>query len=158
MIDSVEHAAGRRSILQPRLVMAVAVMILSFANLLQHTRTRLQHVHPANFHVPRMWTAAQGRAMRVENLAIEYYEDIRLIYRLERQLTNLQEQEASERNRDIARQTNAGRQLRRGLAPGSARITGARVRTRRSLPPIPPRYALALQRPLSIQVCERFPM
>ncbi len=86
-------------ILQPRSVITIMLTILCFVMLVRDTQTLSRHIHPADFNLRRTWDAAEGKAMQVENRVVNYYENIRFVYRFERRLKDLQKQEGSERER-----------------------------------------------------------
>jgi hypothetical protein len=83
-------------ILQPRFAMGIAMTILSFSMFLRLSAIRVQCVHPVDFHPAAMWDVAKDRAMRVRDEAVKCYENLRLIYRLERRIKHAPEQESTE--------------------------------------------------------------
>jgi hypothetical protein len=71
-----------RSALQPRFVLGIAMTILSFAMLEHRTGVPVQYIQPADYNPMRMWHGAEDKVIRVKNRAVQYYENIRLIYQL----------------------------------------------------------------------------
>jgi hypothetical protein len=71
-------AKCRQSALQPRLAMGMAMTLFSFA--------MLKQTHPAPFNPIGLWRGAEGKVICAKDRAVEHYENIRLVYRLERQL------------------------------------------------------------------------
>jgi hypothetical protein len=92
-----------RSALQPRFVLGIVITILSFAMVERRTGVPVQYIQPADYNPMRMWCGAEDKVIRVKNRAVQYYENIRLVYQLTRRLKDLQEQqEASGRPRENA--------------------------------------------------------
>jgi hypothetical protein len=61
----------------------------------------VQHVRPDDLNPMMIWNGAEGKVIRVKNRTLEYYENIRIVYQIERRLKNLQERpDASERQRE----------------------------------------------------------
>jgi len=83
-------------ILQPRLVMGMAMTILSFAMLERCTGVRVQHIQAADLNPVRVWGAVEDRAIRTKDRAVKYYENLRWVYEIETQLRALQEQPSEE--------------------------------------------------------------
>ncbi len=75
------EAATKMIRLQPRFVLGLMLTVLSFAALLNHERARADEV------------------TRVKKHAVEYFDNVRFIYRVVRRLNDLQKQEASEGGR-----------------------------------------------------------
>lgn len=72
----------RPSGMQPRWAMGMAMTLFSFA--------MLKQLPPADFNPIRIWRGTQDKVIRVKDRAVEHYENIRLVCRLERQLKDLQ--------------------------------------------------------------------
>ncbi len=79
-------------ILQPRLVMGMAMTILSFAMLERCTGVRVQHIETADLNPVRIWGGVEDRTMRVKDRAVKYYENLRWVYEIEVRLRSLQDQ------------------------------------------------------------------
>ncbi len=73
---------------QPRFLMGIATAILSFAMFAGPTEAALQ--------------TAQQDLTRLERRALNYYEDLRLVYQLERALEKPRKEEASARHLELA--------------------------------------------------------
>lgn len=78
-------------ILQPRLVMGMAMTILSFAMLEKCTGVRVQRMEAADLNPVRIWGGVEDRAFRVKDRAVKYYENLRWVYEIEVQLRNWQD-------------------------------------------------------------------
>jgi hypothetical protein len=79
-------------ILQPRLVMGMAMTVLSFAMLEKCTGVRVQHIQAADLSPVRIWGGVEDRTVRVKDRAVKYYENLRWVYEIELRLRNLQEE------------------------------------------------------------------
>jgi hypothetical protein len=79
-------------VLQPRLVMGMAMTILSFALLERCTGVRVQHIQAADLNPVRIWGGVEDRTVRVKDRAVKYYENLRWVYEIEVRLRNLQEE------------------------------------------------------------------
>ena len=79
-------------ILQPRLVMGMAMTILSFAMLERCTGVRVQQIQAADLNPVRIWGGVEDRAVRVKDRAVKYYENLRWVYEMEVRLRSLQDQ------------------------------------------------------------------
>ncbi len=78
-------------ILQPRLVMGMAMTILSFAMLEKCTGVRVQRIETADLNPVRIWGGVEDRTIRLKDRAVKYYENLRWVYEIEVQLRNWQE-------------------------------------------------------------------
>lgn len=83
-------------ILQPRLVMGMAMTVLSFAMLERCTGMKVQHIQPADLSPIRVWDGVENKALRTRDRAIKYYENLRWVYEIEFRLRTMQEQQAAE--------------------------------------------------------------
>ncbi len=76
-------------ILQPRLAMSMAMTILSFAMLVRCTGVQVQRIRPADLSPVRVWGGVEDKALRVKDQAVKYYENLRIVYEIERHLKDL---------------------------------------------------------------------
>jgi hypothetical protein len=103
--------------LQSRLAMGMAAIILTFAMPGHHAGVAVQHVRPDDLNPMMIWNGAEGKVIRVKNRTLEYYENIRIVYQIERRLKNLQERpDASERQRETVLRPG----VRRTRYPGAS--------------------------------------
>ena len=79
-------------VLQPRLVMGMAMTVLSFAMLEKCTGVRVQHIEAADLNPVRIWGGVEDRTMRVKDRAVKYYENLRWVYEIEVRLRSLQDE------------------------------------------------------------------
>ncbi len=80
-------------VLQPRLVMGMAMTILSFAMLERCTGVRVQRIQAADLNPIRIWGGVEDETLRVRDRAVKYYENLRWVYEIETRLRALEEQE-----------------------------------------------------------------
>jgi anti-sigma factor RsiW len=78
-------------VLQPRLVMGMAMTILSFAMLERCTGVRVQQIQAADLSPFRIWGGVEDKAMRFRDRAVKYYENLRWVYEIEVRLRSLQD-------------------------------------------------------------------
>ena len=79
-------------VLQPRLVMGMAMTILSFAMLERCTGIRVQQIQANDLNPVRIWGGVEDRAIRVKDRAVKYYENLRWVYEIEVRLRSLQDE------------------------------------------------------------------
>lgn len=79
-------------ILQPRLVMGMAMTVLSFAMLERCTGVRVQQIQAADLNPVRVWGGVEDKAVRLRDRAVKYYENLRWVYEIEVRLRSLQDQ------------------------------------------------------------------
>ena len=80
-------------VLQPRLAMGMAMTVLSFAMLERCTGVQVQHIQAADLNPVRVWAGLEGKALRVKDRAVNYYENLRFVYEVETRIKELQEQQ-----------------------------------------------------------------
>lgn len=80
-------------ILQPRLVMGMAMTVLSFAMLERCTGVRVQHIQAADLSPVRIWGGVEDKALRLKDRSVKYYENLRWVYEIETRLKSLQDQQ-----------------------------------------------------------------
>ena len=97
-------------VLQPRLVMGMAMTILSFAMLERCTGIRVQRIETADLNPVRIWGGVEDRTMRVKDRAVKYYENLRWVYEIEVRLRSLQD--GTETAPEQPKQTSDGQKAR----------------------------------------------
>ncbi len=112
-------------ILQPRLAMGMAMTVLSFAMLERCTGVQVQHIQAADLSPVRVWAGLEGKALRVKDRAVNYYENLRFVYEVETRIKELQEQQAA--SQDQASRNQASRTGRSG--PNAAQSSNSNGRT-----------------------------
>jgi hypothetical protein len=109
-----------KPVLQPRLVMGMAMTILSFAMLERCTGVRVQHIQAADLNPVRILGGAEDKVIRLKDRAVKYYENLRWVYEIETQLRALQESANAEApNTSSRRQGDTGNGV-----PGKAKGPG----------------------------------
>jgi hypothetical protein len=83
-------------ILQPRLVMGMAMTVLSFAMLERCTGVKVQHIQAADLSPVRIWSGVENKTLRTKDRVVKYYENLRWVYEIEVRLRAMQEQQAAE--------------------------------------------------------------
>jgi len=76
-------------ILQPRLVMGMAMTILSFAMLGRFAGIEARQLRPADLHPVKVWEATEDRLHRTWTQAVKYYESLRIVYVVQSRLRDL---------------------------------------------------------------------
>ncbi|MFL6465912.1 MAG: anti-sigma factor family protein [Bryobacteraceae bacterium] len=79
-------------VLQPRLVMGMAMTILSFAMLERCTGVRVQQIQAADLNPVRIWGGLEDKTVRLKDRAVKYYENLRWVYEIEVRLGSLQDE------------------------------------------------------------------
>lgn len=130
----VRHPADRRTffgklasrwlqpVLQPRLVMGMAMTLLSFSMLERCTGVRVEHIQAADLSPARVWDGVEDKVLRVRDRVVKSYENLRVVYEIETRMRDLQDQQAAAqeqalRRRDAAQKAPRGNS---GAAAGQA--------------------------------------
>ena len=92
------RAAGRwrrwlRPLLQPRLVMGMAMTILSFSMLSRVTGVKVRQLEAADLNPVSVWHGIDNTAHRVWDRGVKFYQNVRFIYEIMGQLRSSDEQE-----------------------------------------------------------------
>jgi anti-sigma factor RsiW len=80
-------------VLQPRLVMGMAMTVLSFTMLERCTGVRVERVQAADLNPVRVWGGMEDKGVRLKDRMLKYYENLRVVYELEARLRDLQRQQ-----------------------------------------------------------------
>ncbi|MDQ2713112.1 MAG: hypothetical protein M3Y24_12955, partial [Acidobacteriota bacterium] len=105
-------------ILQPRLAMGMAMTILSFAMLERCTGIQVQRIQPSDLSPLRVWSGVEGKALRVKDQVVKYYDNLRIVYEIETHIRDLQEQQDAN---DRAPSRAAQKELSKSRTDGSGR-------------------------------------
>ncbi|MCC6394984.1 MAG: zf-HC2 domain-containing protein [Bryobacterales bacterium] len=76
-------------VLQPRLVMGMAMTILSFAMLGRFAGIEARQLRPADLHPAKVWEAAEDQTNRAWTRAVKYYESLKIVYVLQSRLREI---------------------------------------------------------------------
>jgi anti-sigma factor RsiW len=104
------HRAARnwlQPVLQPRLVMGMAMTVLSFAMLERCTGVKVQHIQAADLSPIHVWGGVEDKAVRVKERLVKYYENLRVVYEVETRLKDLEQQQEAAQDQPSARKTGA---------------------------------------------------
>jgi len=80
-------------ILQPRLVMGMAMTILSFAMLGRFAGIEARQLRPSDLSPVAIWESAEDRAHRTWVRALKYYQSLKIVYEVQSRLAELTESE-----------------------------------------------------------------
>jgi anti-sigma factor ChrR (cupin superfamily) len=83
-------------ILQPRLVMGMAMTILSFAMLGRFAGIEARPLRAADLDPAKVWMAMDDRLHRTWARTVKYYESLRLVYEIQSRLKEWSDQDAAE--------------------------------------------------------------
>ncbi len=83
-------------VLQPRLVMGMAMTVLSFAMLERCTGVKVQNIQAADLNPVRIWGGVEDRAVRLKDRVVKSYENLRVVYEIETRLKDLEQQQTYE--------------------------------------------------------------
>lgn len=80
-------------ILQPRLVMGMAMTVLSFAMLGRFAGIEARQLRASDLSPVAIWEATEDRAHRTWTRAVKYYQSLKIVYELQNRLQELTEAE-----------------------------------------------------------------
>ena len=91
-------------VLEPRLVMGMAMTILSFSMMARCAGVTPQQLRAGDLEPKKIWAAADDRVHRAWGRTVKFYEDIKLVYEIQSRLRDwTDEQEEEERNAKASR-------------------------------------------------------
>jgi hypothetical protein len=73
-------------IVQPRVVMGMAMTVLSFAMLGRITGVELKQLKPSDLDPVKVWVAAEGKVQRFWDRGMKYYDNLRVVYVIQTRL------------------------------------------------------------------------
>ncbi len=79
--------------LQPRMVMSMAMTILSFAMLGKCTGVRIQEIKAADLNPAMIWNNLEDKTFRTWDRTVKYYDNLRLVYEMETRLKEMRDQQ-----------------------------------------------------------------
>lgn len=100
-------------VLQPRLVMGMAMTVLSFAMLERCTGVKVQNIQAADLSPVRIWGGVEDRAVRLKDRVVKSYENLRVVYEIETRLKDLEQQQETYQDQP-QRQRSRGSSERQG--------------------------------------------
>lgn len=92
------------TVLQPRLVMGMAMTVLSISMIGQLTGTRIHQITPADLKPATVWSSIEYRAQRIWDRAEKYYESLRVIYEMRLRVREWRAELERERGRAASQQ------------------------------------------------------
>lgn len=88
-------------ILQPRLVMGMAMTILSFAMLGRFAGIEARQLRAADLDPVKVWATMDDRMHRTWARAVKYYESVRLVYEIQSRLKEWSDQDAADQSAQL---------------------------------------------------------
>ena len=82
-------------VLQPRFAMGMAMTLLSFAMLGRLSGIEVRQLSPSDLDPVKVWMAAEDRVHRAWERSVKYYESLRLVFEIQRQLNEWTDEEAA---------------------------------------------------------------
>lgn len=82
-------------ILRPRLVMGMAMTMLSFAMLFRFANVPVRQLNPSDLDPVKVWAAAEDRVVRMWERGKKYYENLRVVYEIQTRLKEWNEEPAA---------------------------------------------------------------
>lgn len=92
------HAGGLWPALQPRFAMGMAMTILSFSMVTRFAGIEPRQLKAADLSPAKVWAAADDRAHRSWQRALQYYDSLRLVYEVQSRYNEWTEQEDEDRS------------------------------------------------------------
>jgi anti-sigma factor RsiW len=100
-------------LLQPRLVMGMAMTILSVTMLERCTGVKGgQHIQAADLSPIHVWGGVEDKAVRLKDRVVKYYENLRVVYEVETRLKDLEQQQEAAQDQPPARKASANQRKR----------------------------------------------
>ena len=90
---------GLAPLLQPRLVMGMALTVFSFTLMARWTGVSLRQLQPSDLEPAKVWGALDDRVHRAWERSVKFYENLKIVYEIQSRLRDWNEQqEEEERN------------------------------------------------------------
>ena len=90
-------------VLQPRLVMGMALTILSFSMMARWAGISPRQLRASDMDPKKIWASLDDRAMRAWARSVKFYEDIKFVYEIQSRLRDWTEQQEEEDRNAAAR-------------------------------------------------------
>jgi anti-sigma-K factor RskA len=94
-------------VLQPRMVMSMAMTILSFAMLGKCTGVRIQEIKAADLNPIVLWNNLEDKTFRTWDRTVKYYDNLRLVYEMETRLKEMRERQETAQGKKTSSQNGA---------------------------------------------------
>lgn len=108
-------------VLQPRLVMGMAMTLLSFSMLERCTGVQVQHIQAADLSPARVWDGVEDKVLRTRDRVVKSYENLRVVYEIETRLKDLQQQQDAASDQALRRRQAAKHNARENSAGDAGR-------------------------------------
>jgi hypothetical protein len=108
-------------VLQPKLVMSMALTILSFSMMLRCSGVSSRQLRPTDLNPTRVWASVEDKAQRTWDRTVKFYENIRFVYEIQSRLREWTEQEQEAEKTEAPRNESDERRLpvtETGNSPG----------------------------------------
>jgi hypothetical protein len=104
-------------VLQPRLVMGMALTILSFSMMARWVGISPRQLQPGDMDPKKIWASLDDRANRAWTRSVKFYEDIKFVYEIQSRLRDWTEQQEEEDRNAAARRSVEDRRVPVSTAP-----------------------------------------
>jgi Putative zinc-finger len=107
-------------VLQPRLVMGMALTILSFSMMARWAGISPRQLRPGDMDPKKIWASLDDRAIRAWARSVKFYEDIKFVYEIQSRLRDWTEQQEEEDRNAAARRPVEDRRVPVSTPPPAA--------------------------------------
>lgn len=83
-------------LLQPRVVMGMALTMFSFTVIARWTGISLRQLRPSDLEPARVWAALDDRAHRAYERSVKFYDNLKIVYEIQSRLGDWNEQQDEE--------------------------------------------------------------
>ncbi len=83
-------------LLQPRLVMGMALTLFSFTVMARWTGISLRQIQPSDMEPAKIWASIDDRANRAWERSVKFYENLKFVYEIQSRLRDWNEQQEEE--------------------------------------------------------------
>jgi len=108
-------------VLQPRLVMGMALTILSFSMMARWAGISPRQLNASDMDPKKIWASLDDRAMRAWARSVKFYEDIKIVYEIQSRLRDWTEQQEEEDRNAAARRPVEDRRVPVSTPPQPSR-------------------------------------
>lgn len=116
--------------LQPRLVMGMALTILSFSMMARWAGISPRQLRPSDMDPRRIWASLDDRANRAWERSVKFYENIKFVYEIQSRLRDWDEQQEEEDRNAAARRPVEERRVPPSTPPAAKAPPPAKAQER----------------------------
>ncbi len=109
--------------LQPRLVMGMALTMVSFSMMAKCAGISPRQLRPGDMDPKKIWASLDDRAMRAWTRSVKFYEDIKFVYEIQSSLRDWTEQQEEEDRNAAAQRPVEERRVPASTAPAGVKST-----------------------------------